>query len=548
MYLDAKGVTTMKYEQIEQPHISSFLTDFNLRKPEMTDFFHYFPSEDSYKKRAEYLANHSVNRHELVRVIRSYMQSLPKSEKVEKHLQELEGNALVVIGGQQAGLLTGPLYSIHKAISVVLLAKQQRAELDQPVVPVFWIAGEDHDLDEINSTYSPANGRLLKHTYNDRPNRKLMASETTLDLEKVQAFIQNVFKHTVETVHTKKLYKKVNMLAAESVTYSDFFAKLMHDFFAHEGLLLIDAAYGPLRKFESPYFVQMIEHSNDISRLVVKQEELFSSSGYGKPIGAAVDNAHLFLVEDGERFLLKIQGESFINEQGNFNFTKSELIDIATNTPERLSNNVVTRPLMQEMVFPVLAFIGGPGELAYWGTFKTVFEHMNMKLPVIVPRLSMTLVDRKSYQYLNEIQLSVKDVFSGILNEKKLAFIESIQDTHSQKIIDDIQSTLNEQYERLAKHLKESNNPLEQILTKNLLNHEKQFTYLSHKIEDRMLTRHETALRKFRHIEGYIFPENSLQERVYSPIPFTNEVGETIIKELLSVPFEFNGKHTIIYL
>lgn len=538
----------MKYEQIEQPHISSFLADFNLRKPELNSFFHYFPSKDSYKKRASYLDDHSVNRPELVRVIRSYMQSLPNSVKVEKHLQELEDNALVVIGGQQAGLLTGPLYSIHKAISVVLLAKQQREELNQPVVPVFWIAGEDHDLDEINSTYSPANGRLHKHTYNDRPNRKLMASETTLDSERVQAFIQDVFKHTVETVYTKKLFNKIKMLAAESVTYSDFFAKLIHDFFAHEGLLLIDAAYGPLRKLESPYFVQMIEQSDDISRLVVKQENLFSSSGYGEPIGAAVDNSHLFLVEDGERFLLKIQGESFINEPGNFCFTKAELIDIATNNPERLSNNVVTRPLMQEMVFPVLAFVGGPGELAYWGTFKTVFEHMNMKLPVIVPRLSMTLVDRKSYQYLNEVQLTVEDVFSGALNEKKLAFIEGIQDTNAQKIIDDIQADVKEQYERLANHLKESSNPLEQIITKNLSNHEKQFAYLSHKIEDSMLLRHETNLRKFQHIGEFIYPENSLQERIYSPIPFVNEVGEDVIEELLSLPFEFNGKHTIIYL
>jgi len=538
----------MKYEQIEQPNISTFLEDFLNEKTKLSNFFHYFPTNESFKKRAAKLSSHSINRPELVGVIRSYMNTLPFSEKVERHLQELEDNALVVIAGQQAGLLTGPLYSVHKAISVILLAKQQRLELNQPVVPVFWIAGEDHDLDEINSTYSPNNGKLQKHTYDDKPNRKKMASESMLDDEKLQSFIQTIFKQTVETIHTKRLLAKVKTIAAESGTYSDFFARLMHHFFANEGLLLIDAAYGPLRKYESPYFVQMIEHSSDISRLVVKQEQLFSESGYGVPIGASEDNANLFLVEDGERFLLKMQGEWFINEQRNYRLSKAELIDIAVKTPERLSNNVVTRPLMQEMVFPVLAFIGGPSELAYWGTFKTLFEHMNMELPVIVPRLSITLVDRKSLKYMNELELSIQDVFTGVLTEHKYAFIEDIQDSKARWMIENMQASLKEQYEEITSYLLESNYPLQQILVKNLSNHEKQFKFLQHKIEDTLLIRHETTLRKFNHIEGLIFPEHSLQERLYSPLPFVNEVGESLIEDLLSMPFEFNGKHSIIYL
>lgn len=538
----------MKYEQIEQPNISTFLGDFLSEKTKLSNFFHYFPTNESYKKRAAKLSSHSINRPELVGVIRSYMNTLPFSEKVERHLQELEDNALVVIGGQQAGLLTGPLYSIHKAISVILLAKQQRIELNQPVVPVFWIAGEDHDLDEINSTYSPNNGKLQKHTYNDKPNRKKMASETMLDDEKLQSFIQTIFKQTVETIHTKTLLAKVKTIATESGTYSDFFARLMHDFFANEGLLLIDAAYGPLRRYESPYFVQMIENSSDISRLVVTQEQLFSESGYGIPIGASEDNANLFLVEDGERFLLKKQGEWFINEQRNYRLSKAELIEIAEKTPERLSNNVVTRPLMQEMVFPVLAFIGGPGELAYWGTFKSLFEHMNMELPIIVPRLSITLVDRKSLKYMNELELSIQDVFTGVLTEHKYAFIDDIQDSKAQLMIENMQASLKEQYEEITSYLLESNYPMQQILVKNFSNHEKQFKFLQHKIEDTLLLRHETTLRKFNHIEGLIFPEHSLQERIYSPFPFVNEAGESLIEDLLSMPFEFNGKHSIIYL
>ncbi len=538
----------MKYEQIDQPNRSAFLSDFMNGSSELTHFFHHFSSQYAYRERAAYLSNHPVDRPALVEVIRSYMEGLPFSEKVETHLQELENDAYVVIGGQQVGLLTGPMYSIHKAISVILLAKQQRAELNHPVIPVFWTAGEDHDLDEINSTYSLNNGSLQKHTYNDRQNRKKMASETILDQEKLDSFIQTIFKQTVETVHTKKLLKKIKTMATKSSTYSEFFAKLMHDFFASEGLLLIDAAYTPLRNYESPYFVQMIEQSADISKLVVEQEKLFSTAGYGEPIGASEDNSNLFFVDDGERFLLRKQDDLFINEQGNYQFTKAELIDIATEHPEKLSNNVVTRPLMQEMVFPVLAFVGGAGELAYWGTFKSIFEHMKMELPVIVPRLSITLVDRKSQKYLNELQLSIQDVFLEELRVRKNAFIESIQDMEAQRMIENLQAYLNKQYEEINNYLIESNYPIQQVLSKNLSNHEKQFTYLQHKIEDTLLLRHDTTLRKFHHIEGILFPEQSLQERIYSPIPFLNEAGESLIEELLSLPFEFNGKHNVIYL
>ncbi len=546
LYLHAKGVTTMKFEQIDQPNSSSFLTDFHAQKEELSTYFHYLPGEESFQNRAASLKSHPVRRQQLTKVIRDYMSTLPHSDQVELHLSELEEDALVVIGGQQAGLLTGPLYSIHKAISIILLAKQQRQVLGIPVVPVFWIAGEDHDLDEINSTYTTKQGRLQKHTFNDRPNRKQMASQTTVETEKLQSFIRDVFRQFTETTYTKELLYKCLSQAEQVSTYSEFFAELMHDFFAKEGLLLIDAAYQPLRQYESPYFVQMIEHAQKIASLVVEQENRFQKAGYGQPIQASIDNANLFFVVNGERHLLRFKAGLFSNETAGIQFSLQELLDIAKNHPERLSNNVVTRPLMQEMVFPVLAFIGGPGELAYWAAFKTMFEHFDMELPVMVPRLSMTLVDRKSKQYLDDLEVSIASVFSGDLQAHKQAFIDSIKDEVADEMIVEIQQTLINQYANLAEHLSALGPVLSQLTEKNVQFHEKQFTYLRRKIEDTNLLRHDVKMRKYNHIEGMLFPEYTLQERWFSPYVFLNEVGPSFIDELLSHPFEFNGKHQII--
>lgn len=546
LYLHAKGVTTMKFEQIDQPNSSSFLSDFHAQKEVLSSYFHYLPSKDSFESRAVSLKSHSVRRPQLTKVIRDYMSTLPHSDQVELHLRELEEDALVVVGGQQAGLLTGPLYSIHKAISIILLAKQQRESLGVPVVPVFWIAGEDHDLDEINSTYTTYQGRLQKHTLNDRPNRKQMASQTALETEKLKSFIRDVFRQFTETTYTKEVLNKCLKQAEQVSTYSEYFAALMHDFFANEGLLLIDAAYKPLRQYESPYFVKMIQQAEQVASLVVEQENRFQATGYGRPIKASLDNANLFFVENGERYLLKLKDGLFANETAGIEFSLQELLDVAKNHPERLSNNVVTRPLMQEMVFPVLAFIGGPGELAYWAAFKTMFEHFDMELPVMVPRLSMTLVDRKSKQYLDELGLPLDSVFSGELQAHKQAFMNDIKDVVADEMIAGIEQTLLNQYEALREHLSTSGPVLSQLAEKNLQFHEKQFTYLRRKIEDTNLLRHEVKMRKYNHIEGILFPEYTLQERWFSPYVFLNELGPAFIDELLAQPFEFNGKHNLI--
>ena len=139
-----------------------------------------------------------------------------------------------------------------------------------------------------------------------------------------------------------------------------------------------------------------------------EKEKEFEQAGFGTPIQTKESAAHLFYVEAGERFLLERKDGMFIHEAKGLSFTKDELMHIAVNHPEKLSNNVVTRPIMQEMVFPVLSFIGGPGEIAYWGTLKSAFELFQMKMPVIMPRLSVTVVNTKTQTLLEKFSFTIR--------------------------------------------------------------------------------------------------------------------------------------------
>jgi len=538
----------MELEQINSPVTNKLLADYWSENADIHSFFEYKYNEKAFGQRFAYLKNRTYRSEELAKIIRSYMERYGISEKTAHHLDELEQGAVVVVGGQQAGLLTGPLYSVHKAISVILLAEQQRKILNAPVVPMFWIAGEDHDIEEINHTYSMTNGEVKKRGYSERSKLKKMASTTQLNKEALQQFILNVFKDFGETEHTADLLNSVLSHAENSETFTDFFTLLMNDLFKKHGLLMLDATYEPFRKYEKNYFVQLIEKNESIATGVVAQERKLGEKGYAMPIDASEQNANLFYIKEGERFLLERSGGHFKNVTAHANFSEEELVAIANESPECLSNNVVTRPLMQEMALPVLAFVGGPGELAYWATLKPAFDELQLQMPIFAPRLSITLVTRQVDALLEQKELTVTDVLTGKVDEHLAQFVESVKDEQVTRAIEQMQKQMEEQYEQLTSYLQHGNYHVEDLLEKNKNYHERQFQYLRSKLEQQNIEKYEVAIRQYKTIQSLIYPNDSYQERLYNPYMFLNTYGKKLIDDLLELPMNISVKHQLITL
>ena len=511
-------------------------------------FFDYENKESAFTERLDELAGRRFERQQLAEIVRSFMKPFGISAIAEKHLDELAENAVAVIGGQQAGILTGPLYSIHKAITVILLAKKKRAALGIPVVPVFWVAGEDHDLNEINHVYTELNGKAIKHQYRDKFVLKLMASEATYDKEQLKAFVKSIFGKYGETLYTKDLLAEVLDAVEREKTFTQFFVRLMNGFFQDEGLLFIDSAYKPLRKLESDYFVRLIEEAEVLAGEILKKEAHFAELGFGTPIYAEADAANLFYVHETGRVLLSRDEGLFVNDSTGIRFTKAELLQIAEEEPWLLSNNVATRPLMQDMVFPVLAFVGGPGEIAYWAVLREAFHHLEMKMPVLVPRMSMTLVTPQVKHALEEKAFTVEDVMSGKVFTAKENFMEGLRDDRLETVLLETENLLREQYNKIETVTGNQGSMLQELLAKNLQFHTKQLNYLKGKAEEAVLLKHDTALRTFGLLEGELYPEGALQERVYTPYAYLNCYGPMLIQDLCRLPFEMDGKHKIVYM
>ena len=508
-------------------------------------FFDYKNEEASYPRRIKELSERHYSRMKLAEVIRSYMEPFGISAQASKHIEELADDGVVVIGGQQAGIMTGPLYSVHKAVTVLILAEQQRKQLDIPVIPVFWVAGEDHDLNEINHVYTETAGKVTKKQYDEKFVFKWMASDAVYTEAQMVSFVEDVFRQFGENSHTKTLKQNVLEAVKLEKTFTSFFVRLMNGLFKEQGLLFIDSAYKPLREIESEHFNKLICEADKLSEMIVRKEDDFENRGFTRPIQAQVDAANLFYVHETGRILLSKRDGQFVNDSLGIRFTEEEMMRMATEQPWLLSNNVATRPIMQDFVFPVLAFVGGAGEIAYWALLKESFHHLGIKMPIIVPRISITLVTPKVQQLLKELSLTVEDVMAGKVHEDREKLLESLQNEDFEQLLKETEHRLDMNYKEL---MSEASKGMKQILQKNLTLHKKQFDYLRGKMEEELLIQNDVTLRKYSKVENELLPDGSLQERIFTPYFFMNSYGDSLVDDLLQQTIMMDGEHKVVYL
>ena len=538
----------MKLERVSSPIPNKLLSEYWANETWVKSFFSYNVNDEGFRERLDWVQQQTYDRAQLAKVVRSYMAPYTISQKAEQHLQQLSNDAVVVVGGQQAGILTGPLFSVYKAISVILIAKQQQDKLRVPVVPLFWIAGEDHDIDEINHTYTMEIDRVIKRIFGEPSRIKKMASYTDFNKEQLRMYVQSIFKDYGETEYSAELLQRVLAPINTTSTFTEYFTALFNELFVEEGLLLIDAAYEPFRKMQSGYFTKLIERNEQIANAVVAQEREFTQLGFAAPIEATSTNANLFYVEQGERFLLERKEGQYVNALKGVHKSKSELIELAQQHPEQLSNNVVTRPLMQEMSIPVLAFVGGPGELAYWATLKTAFEAAGLRMPLFIPRLSVTVVGRKAQYAMQQSHLKVADAFDNRIEQLKSQYIEQQKNDDISETIANMEQQLLLQYETLATQLEVEDVHLDKTLARNEHYHQQQFDYLKRKIQEQYEVKHEAMLRQMNIVQAQLLPNGKPQERLYSVYQLENDFGTSVIKQIMQTVEPIEKQHIVLYV
>ncbi|RXI98112.1 bacillithiol biosynthesis cysteine-adding enzyme BshC [Anaerobacillus alkaliphilus] len=529
---------------------SKVMDDYFKGSPLLQDFFDYdYQNDADYSERRIELGLRKFQREALTEHLLMFNKNYQCSTETVVNIEKfLDDRTVVVVGGQQAGVLTGPLYTIHKIITILKFAKRQEELLQVPVLPVFWIAGEDHDFEEINHIYSVDAGKLHKRKVKEENQTKKSVSELTLNKDAITKLVRDLFLDTSETIHTKSLVNEIHSLIVNSETYIDLFAAFIHKLFKHSGIILLDSHHPDLRKLEIPFFKQLVEENQSLNEKFLHTSEAFLAKGYGEPIERAENNAHLFYHLNGTRLLLERQEHVFVGKQQVFSIGKEDLVKLIEEEPHNFSNNVVTRPLMQEFLLPVLAFVGGPGEIAYWATLKDAFHLFNFKVPPVVPRLSMTFVEPHIEKWLEKgSSTALEVVSSGTIRAK-----DQLDYWNEKHQIDAALHNILDQVERIHLPLKELvlkfDKGLEPMALKNELIVKKELTYLAQKIEKSVRQKYDHEWAKFELIESNLIPNGGLQERSLNILKYLNEYGSTFVEELLELQYDFNNQHKFIYL
>ncbi|WP_047981359.1 bacillithiol biosynthesis cysteine-adding enzyme BshC [Ornithinibacillus contaminans] len=536
----------MRIEPLHIKNKNTLIRDYRDQQPAIMQNFDYGITD--YQDRLAELTARTYKRQQLVEVLITLNKGWNAPSATFENIERLKSeNSVVVIGGQQAGLLTGPLYSINKVISIVQLAKQQEELLGVPVIPVFWVAGEDHDFEEINHTYMLNQTTMKKFKVQQRVLDKRSVSSIELDKATVSEWVDRIISQLPETAYTTDLHQIIQQCLEQSITYVDFFAQLIYQLFPDTGLVLMDSGAEQIRKLERDYFIEMIQKQREISTGVANAYETLAQAGYNIPLDVTKQDGNLFYHKDFERILLSKNAQGhWVGKQNEVILTEQELLDIAMQTPEKLSNNVVTRPLMQDLVFPTLAFIGGPGEISYWSVLKPAFHALGIKMPPVVPRLSFTYVEPQLEKTLNLYDISIQEAINnGVQAVRDQWFKEKINPS-VEETASEIKQLIEKAHEPLRMIAKGIRADIGDLADKNLEYLLRDVAFLEKRIMKALEERYEKELTDFNLLEASLHPEG-LQERIWNPLPFINRHGLECFVKMTTEYCSVEQDHYIVY-
>jgi bacillithiol biosynthesis cysteine-adding enzyme BshC len=529
---------------------NQFMNDFTEQKLKYESFFDYnIHSNEVFQNRAADLKNRSFQREEISAYLKQYAKRFSANhEKTFENIEKLkQPDSVVVIGGQQAGLLTGPLYTINKIISIIVLARKQEEELGIPVIPVFWVAGEDHDFAEINHIFTVKNKVPKKLAIKDSPLKKQSVSDLNMNHQKTIEWIENVFESFGETDHSNNLLDQLSNCLKQSKTYVEFFESVIMSLFKNEGLVLVNSGDPELRQFEKSCFQSILDHNSSLFDAVKIQQQEMRSQNYRPIIEMPENSANLFYHHGGERFILERKNDDeFIVSDIGLTVSKAELNDLIETNPHKLSNNVVTRPIMQEYLFPTLAFIAGPGEVTYWAELKNVFSIMDLKMPPVLPRLTITLLERTIERNLNETNMGLDEVLHSGVEKAIESFLKTVSPVDMNLLVDEAKKQIAHIHENLIDAALQIDNSLEPMLKKNGVFIQEQLDFLLRSVEKRKRQQHDVHLSKFKSIELSLLPNSLPQERMWNVYYYLNKFGPDFVGELLNLSYSFNEKHKVV--
>ena len=515
------------------PHTTRLFDDYLHHFDRVKQFYARPPlSQDWWADEIKKINYPAERRQAVAAILERQNREFGAGEKTLANIERLRQGAAAVVTGQQVGLFGGPTFCILKALTAVLMAEKAGA------VPMFWLATEDHDLDEINTVNLAAGDHLQKFTVNV-PHREGAPVGTIAFTDEITAATQQV-----EALFGKS---EISELLTESYrkgeTFGTAFARFYTKVFSDMGVVFLNPLDKELHRIANPVFRTALEKSEEINQALMTRNHKLEAAGYHAQVKVTPSHTLCFYFEDGARTPVRHQdGEFFIGER---KLAAAELLNEAERCPEKFSANVLLRPLMQDYLLPTLCYIGGPAEVAYFAQIEVVYRNLAGRVTPVVPRIFATLIEPRIAKLMDRYQLSLPDLFNTPEKTRELVASRALPDS------------ILESFDLAAEHVEKAlaliQGPLEK-LDKTLIdaaeNAGSKMRYQLQGIRDKAARaearKNTEVLRHADELITALYPNKELQEREIGAAYFLLKYGKSVLDQIKAAVRTGCGEHQVI--
>jgi len=481
--------------------LNTIVLDYLNKNDALRSFYDFFPDEKGFAQLLAKKPYQDFNRDILTTRLKEQSRLVANtSEASLANIARLsDKNVFTVTTGHQLCLFTGPLYFVYKIFSTINLAEGLKKKFPAyDFVPVYWMASEDHDFEEVNNFN--VSGKTI--TWKSGQNGAVGDFKTE-ELKNIFPSIQDLFGRSENAEYLLSLFENAYLKHA---TLADATRFLVNELFGAHGLVIIDGNDKHFKQQFKKEFKKDIfdQEPFELVNSAVKELE---KSGYTAQVKPR--NINCFYIEEGLRTRIEKSGEVYNLVGTKRSFTKKELEDILENSPEKISPNVVLRPVYQQAILPNIAYVGGPGELAYWLEFKKMFEALGILFPILVPRNFITVVDKQTVSKIEKLNFSIQDFYTSEqdLIKKLQVKKDTVFDLSSET------ENITEFYSRILQRASATDKTLSGSVSAELQRTLNGFERIVGKTNRAIRRKYETEISQLIWVKQRMFPKNVPQER-----------------------------------
>src|SRR6266700_2615033 len=525
------------------PHQPKLFLEYLDHFEKVKSFYFHAPNMPAVTRAARRLDYPDERRAEISSILRRQNVALGAGAETLSNLDRLKKGAVAVVSGQQVGLFSGPAYSVYKALTAVQIAEELTHE-GIAAVPVFWMATEDHDLDEVRHSTWFDQGKLVRFELpaGEETGRPVGRIPRGAEIDR---FVQEAAE-LLANQGSDLLAQYLTESYRPEETYGSAFGKLFARLFAQHGLVLMDPLDAGLHKIAAPLYQHALAERDVLNEKLLQRGKDLDRAGFDAQVKVTSRSTLMFRFSDGMRQVITASAGKF--QAGEKIWTREELVHRTHAEPEEFSPNALFRPVVQDYLLPTAACIAGPAEISYIAQSEVVYQHLLGRMPVMLPRAGFTLIDVKASKLLRKYELSVEDVWAGSQDLRRKMEKQSVTGSLAKDFEND-QKEIGEMLEKLGKKIEVLDPTLKGTVEKTQegieFHHDKLRRKAGAALDQKagLLAAHE------EHLESLLNPHKMLQERELCLLPFLARWGANGLSELQKLcSGEKVGNHFVVQL